>query len=105
MRSRFIACLFLASTLLAPAFAFATEPTTIYVTRHAEKADGGKDPELTSQGKVRARTLALILRKVGIKHVFSTATKRTQQTALPLAAQAGLEVHTYDPSTGRADCR
>ena len=44
----------------------------------------------------RARTLAAILRKAAIRAVFSTPTKRTQQTAGPLAQQAGLEVQLYD---------
>lgn len=96
MRSRLIATLLLAGSLLAPAHAIA-DPTIIYVTRHGEKA-AGKDPELTAQGQARARTIATILRKAGIRHVFSTKTNRTQQTAQPLATEAGLEVQLYDPA-------
>ena len=95
IRSRFIATLALASALLAPVFAMAA-PNVIYVTRHAEKSTEGKDPNLTPQGQARARTLAVILGKAGIKHVYSSATQRTQQTAQPLAAQAGVMVETYD---------
>lgn len=95
MRSRLIATFALAGALLAPAFALA-DPNTIYVTRHAEKSAEGKDPNLTPQGQARARALAVILRKVGIKHIFSTTTQRTQQTAQPLAAQTGVAVQTYD---------
>lgn len=95
IRSRLIAALALAGALLAPAFAMA-DPNIIYVTRHAEKGAEGKDPNLTPQGQARARTLAVILRKAGIRHVFSTTTQRTQQTAQPLAAQAGVEVQPYD---------
>ncbi len=96
MRKRLFACLALAGALLVPAFAFA-DPAMIFVTRHGEKAAEGKDPNLTPQGQARARALAAILKKVGIKHVFSTATMRTQQTAQPLAQQAGVPVQTYDP--------
>jgi phosphohistidine phosphatase SixA len=96
MRSRLIASLLLSASLLAPALALA-EPTTVYITRHGEKGTG-KDPELTPQGQARAKMIATLLGKVGIRQVFSTATTRTQQTARPTAAQAGLDVQTYDPS-------
>lgn len=96
MRSRLIAGLLLAAALFSPAFALA-EPTTVYVTRHGEKGEG-KDPELTAKGQARAKMIATLLGKVGIRQVFSTATMRTQQTAKPTAAQVGVEVQTYDPS-------
>ncbi|MES2319127.1 MAG: histidine phosphatase family protein [Pseudomonadota bacterium] len=99
MRLHLIASIALAGALLAPTFAMAfAEPTIIYVSRHGEKSLEGKDPDLSAQGQARARTLAVILRKVGIKNIFSSNTKRTQQTAQPLAAQAGVEVQLYDPS-------
>lgn len=100
MRSRLIASLLLAASLLVPAFAVA-DPTTVYVTRHGEKG-GGKDPELTAQGQARAKMIATLLAKVGIRQVYSTATIRTQQTARPTATQAGLEVQTYDPAKPQA---
>ena len=95
MHTKFLAVLALAGALLAPIVAWAA-PNIVYVTRHAEKASADKDPELTAQGAARARTLAAILRKAGIRTVFSTPTKRTQQTAAPLAALAGVEVQLYD---------
>lgn len=96
MRSRLIAGLLLAAALFAPAFAFAGA-TTVYVTRHGEKGEG-KDPDLTVQGQARARMIATLLGKAGIGQVFSTATKRTWQTAKPTAALAAVEVQTYDPA-------
>lgn len=95
MHNKIIAILALASALLAPLFAWAG-PNIVYVTRHGEKTSAERDPELTAQGAARARTLAAILRKAGIRAVFSTPTKRTQQTAAPLAQHAGLEVQLYD---------
>lgn len=95
MHTKLIAVLALAGALLAPLGAWAG-PNIIYVTRHAEKTGAGKDPELTAQGAARARTLAALLRRTGIGAIFSTATRRTQQTAAPLAMQAGLEVQLYD---------
>ncbi|HEY0063044.1 MAG TPA: phosphoglycerate mutase family protein [Telluria sp.] len=96
MRSRLIASLLLAAALLAPAFASAA-PTTVYVTRHGEKGDG-KDPALTAQGQARARMIATLLGKVGIRQIYSSATLRTQQTAKPLADKAGVDIQTYDPA-------
>ncbi len=95
MHTKLIAVLALAGALLAPLVAWAG-PNIIYVTRHGEKAAVDKDPELTAQGAARARTIAAILRKAGIRAVFSTPTKRTQQTAAPLALQSGLQVQLYD---------
>jgi phosphohistidine phosphatase SixA len=95
MRSRWFGTLALAGALLAPALAFA-DPKIVYVSRHAEKGTEGKDPSLTPQGQARARSLAVILRKVGIKNVFSSTAQRAQQTAQPIAALAGVEVQLYD---------
>jgi broad specificity phosphatase PhoE len=96
MRFKLFAFLVLAGALLAPAAR--AEPTMVYVVRHGEKVSAGKerDPDLTAQGAARARTLAAILRKAGIGHVFSTPTRRTRATAAPLAAMAGVEVQSYD---------
>jgi len=96
MRSRLLASLLFCATLLAPVLAHA-DPTTVYVTRHAEKGSG-KDPDLTSQGQARATMIATLLGRAGIRQIYSTATARTQQTAKPLAAKAALEVQTYDPA-------
>lgn len=93
--TRLFASLALAASLLAPAFA-APGPQIVYVTRHAEKAPEGKDPELSAPGQARAKTLAQLLRKTGIKQIFSTATRRTQQTAQPLAQQLAVGVQPYD---------
>lgn len=95
-KSSLLAGLTLAAALLAPAFALAA-PQIVYVTRHGEKAEG-KDPDLTAPGQARARSVAHLLRKAGITQVFSSTTKRTQQTAQPLAAQLNVPVQSYDPS-------
>lgn len=97
LRSTLFARLVLAGALLAPAFAWAA-PTIIYVTRHGEKAADGKDPDLTAQGQMRARSIAKILSKAGIAAVYSTSTRRTVQTGTPSAAQAGVELQLYDPA-------
>jgi phosphohistidine phosphatase SixA len=101
MRVRFLQFLPLAVALMAPAAAFA-DPSAIYVVRHAEKAAGGKDPELTAEGQARAQNIATILQKAGIAHVFSTPFARTRQTAQALAQRSNLAIETYDPRAPEA---
>lgn len=91
----------LAAVLLAPAWAWA-EPSAIYLVRHAEKGAESKDPDLSADGRQRARNLATILRRAGIVHVFSTPTARTRQTAQPTAAHSQVSVETYDPRQPQA---
>lgn len=102
LRSSLLARLVLTGALLAPAFAWAAAPHIIYLTRHAEKTAEGKDPHLTAQGQARARAIAAMLGKAGIGSVYSSATKRTRQTAQPLAAQLGVDIETYDAGKPQA---
>jgi phosphohistidine phosphatase SixA len=101
MIKRLLCVLPLAAALLAPACALA-EPTAVYIVRHAEKASEGKDPDLTAAGQARARSIATILQKAGVTHVFSTPTARTRQTAQPLAERSHLPIEIYDPATPQA---
>jgi broad specificity phosphatase PhoE len=88
-------------SLLAPCVAWA-DPSMIYLVRHGEKEASGKDPGLTAQGQARAQSIATILQKAGIGHVFSSDYARTRQTAQPLAQRSGLEVQTYNAATPKA---
>lgn len=72
--------------------------SVVYLVRHAEKADTGKDPELTEAGKDRAEELARFLYDAGVTHIWSTDYKRTRATAEPLATRLRLKVESYDPS-------
>jgi phosphohistidine phosphatase SixA len=73
--------------------------TTVVVVRHAEKRiePENRDPMLTSNGLVRAETLAGVLKDVGIEGVYSSDYHRTRLTAAPTALQAGVETVLYDP--------
>jgi len=71
--------------------------TTIYVVRHAEKANDGDDPPLTHQGLARAEALAVLMAEEPLVAVYSTPFQRTQQTVAPAAAGHGLIVTDYDP--------
>jgi phosphohistidine phosphatase SixA len=71
---------------------------TIFLVRHAERADTSPeapatmaaDPSLSDAGRVRAASLAAILKDAGISAIFVTEFKRTQETAAPLAKALGI---------------
>ena len=86
MMKRFGFCFLLASALLSTA----TAQSTIFVVRHAEKADATKDPDLSEAGRARAEALAKALRDANITAIYATEFKRTQQTAAPLAKALGI---------------
>ena len=70
--------------------------TTVVVVRHAEKALGTiDDPPLSPEGEQRSERLALIFgERTGAGHldaIYVTNTRRTQQTAAPLAARLHLQ--------------
>ena len=67
------------------------------VVRHAEKGnDDPKDPALTEAGLLRAQRLADSLADDPVVAVYSTAYRRTRDTAGPTALRHGLEVTAYD---------
>lgn len=77
----------------------AAKDTVIYIVRHAEKDQSdpkNNDPELSNEGKERARALNRYLKREKISAVFSTSYKRTMQTAAPVARRNGIPVRIYD---------
>lgn len=70
--------------------------TVYYLFRHAEKNTENPDPGLTEEGQIRARNLADFLIPRGVTRIFSTDTKRTRDTVVPLAQRLGLEIEIYD---------
>lgn len=73
------------------------KPLVVFLVRHAEKTDAGRDPGLTEAGKERALELAKILRSAKIEHVHSSDYIRTRETAEPTAKELGLTTEIYDP--------
>jgi phosphohistidine phosphatase SixA len=64
---------------------------TIFLVRHAEKTSGSADPGLSLAGLKRADCLANTLKDAGIKNIYVTEAKRTQQTADPLAKRLNIK--------------
>ncbi|MFC3815988.1 phosphoglycerate mutase family protein [Lysobacter sp. GCM10012299] len=96
--------LLLALALLGGCATTPPPATTFILVRHAEKVpDGSKDPELTAAGLARADALAARLAGVPLDAVYSTAFRRTQQTAAPTARGHQLAVVTYDAKEPAAD--
>lgn len=64
----------------------ATTPTVVVLVRHAEKELTGDDPALKKpEGETRAVLLASTLRDAGVTAIFTTAARRTKDTAALLA--------------------
>jgi len=95
--------LFVFGILILGACTPSPTPKTIYIVRHAEKMlVEDSDPELAQVGILRSTKLAQILADKAIKHVFATDYKRTKNTALPCADQAGVKIEIYDPEDQEA---
>jgi phosphohistidine phosphatase SixA len=90
MKKRFVLCCFLVGLALSSSFS----QSTVFIVRHAEKADDSKDAELSEAGRARAEALANMLRDSKISVIYTTEFKRTQQTAAPLAKALDLTVTT-----------
>jgi broad specificity phosphatase PhoE len=74
---------------------------TVYLVRHAEKElspTNSKDPHLTACGENRSKSIANFLELVDLDVIYSTAYKRTIETADPTASSKGLEIKKYDPT-------
>jgi 2,3-bisphosphoglycerate-dependent phosphoglycerate mutase len=75
--------------------------TTYYLIRHAEKDrtnNTNKNPNLNSDGVIRAEKWAKNFENIKLDGVYSTDYNRTQQTAAPTAKSKGLIVQSYNPS-------
>ena len=108
MRASLLLAAFLGTAALIPGGSVAAQNwnrsedkqnvSVVYLVRHAEKADTGKDPELTDTGKQRAEDLSRFLKDAGITHIWTTDYKRTRETVSPIAGRTRVKVEVYDPS-------
>lgn len=72
--------------------------SVVYLVRHAEKAEENpQDPALTAEGQARADLLVHLMADVELDGVWSTDTRRTRNTAEPVAEAKGLGIEFYDP--------
>ncbi len=62
----------------------------------------GEDPSLSAAGAQEAERLAALLKDRGIAAIFVTPTKRSRETAQPLATVTGAPIETYDPRDNAA---
>lgn len=90
-------CIYLTvvATLLIGHVAFAQQGArTIFIVRHAEATGTDVNATLTPAGEQRAQCLARTLADAGIRQIFVSEAKRTQQTAAPLATQLKINPST-----------
>lgn len=85
-------------TLLA--LALAARPTradtTVFVVRHAEKVDASEDPDLSADGRERARLLRDMLRSVPLSAAYASKYKRARQTVAPAAEAQKVAVTIHE---------
>lgn len=85
-------CLVFCCLLLSVLVAAASAQSTIFIVRHADRADASNDADLSDAGRTRAEALAKMLNDANITAIYATEFRRTQQTAAPLAQALGIKV-------------
>ena len=74
------------------------EVSTYYFIRHAEKVKAeDSNPELSSEGELRAKKWAEIFEDISFEAIYTTNFIRTRNTALPTAKDQELELSFYSP--------
>lgn len=75
-----------------------SETTTLYLIRHAEKADYSQNPELSEEGINRAMRWTKLFEKTPIDIFYTTLTRRTQMTCSTIATSKQKDMVFYDAS-------
>ena len=82
------------------------KPITVYLVRHAEKADEPRqDPPLTEKGVLRSQDLARMLGNANVKMIITSQFLRTKATAEPLAKKLNVAATAISLSLDRANPR
>ena len=84
---RFLTRIIFPALLLGQLALAQQETRIVYLVRHAEAASTATDAALTPAGEKRAECLAKTFKDAGIKQIFVSDAKRTQDTAAPLAKE------------------
>jgi broad specificity phosphatase PhoE len=84
---RFLTHIIFPALLLSQLALAQQETRMVYLVRHAEAASTAPDAALTPAGQKRAECLAKTFKDAGIKQIFVSDAKRTQETAAPLAKE------------------
>ena len=74
------------------------EISTYYLIRHAEKELTEENPELTEEGRARAKRWSEIFKNIAFDAIYSTDYLRTKSTAEPTANSQNLRITLYHPS-------
>ncbi|TPD72137.1 SixA phosphatase family protein [Flavobacterium microcysteis] len=90
-------CLILFFLIMQTVSAQNPATTTIYLIRHAEKADLSSNPELSDAGIKRAKNWAAYFEKTPIDLFYTTMYNRTQQTCSAIAATKQKDILFYKP--------
>lgn len=93
MKSRLFAVVLFCLGLPA---AFATEPSLVYLVRHAEKQDTSAESPLAEDGLLRVEVLRKFFKNIHIDAVYSSQYRRTRDTVSKIAADHGLEVEAIE---------
>lgn len=72
---------------------FITNPTTVFLVRHADRLEGLDS--ISPTGLIRANELKRVMDEANIDVVYASQYNRTQETAAPLATALGLTVQLY----------
>ncbi|WP_396150617.1 phosphoglycerate mutase family protein [Flavobacterium sp.] len=73
-----------------------SKTTTIYLIRHAEKADSSQNPELSEEGIKRSVRWTKLFEKTKIDVFYTTLTRRTQMTCSTIATSKQKDMIFYD---------
>lgn len=81
-----------------------TQPATVILVRHAERAaEPQDDPPISAEGQLRVRALLAVLRDAGVDVIYSTPRRRNLETAQPLADSFHAAVVQVPIEAGKID--
>ena len=82
------------------------KPVTVYLIRHAERADEPRqDPPLNEKGNLRSQELARVLADANLKGIITSQFLRTKQTAEPLSKKLNVPVTSISLSLNPSNPR